>query len=288
MCIINTCNTTTNTCNLPVDKTCQTTASLCDGKYECNSETGNCDFLDIDVLCDDGNSCSIDTCEADSCRHSSIPGCSVPGALMETWSGIEGVLVSDFTSVAAYPDSPDATEPLLNGFEAPLVDRGSNFGSRIRGYLVPFKSGDYTFYIASDDQGELMMSTSEDPDLATVIATVPGWAGSRDFWKYPAEQQSAPITLVKGMRYYIETKYKEGGGGDNMGEPALICLMRTYESPALHVSYYLCGCSSVLCRFLHLFFSCCMGVAYIQRQHPSRGNQPRAYFHVSSRGLHLR
>ena len=48
-----------------------------------------------------------------------------------------------------------------------------------------------------------------------MIAEVPGWTSYLEWGKYP-EQQSAPITLVGGQKYYIESIMKEGGGGDSM------------------------------------------------------------------------
>ena len=85
----------------------------------------------------------------------------------------------------------------------------------MRGYVHPPTTGDYTFWIASDDNSELWLSTDEDPAHKVLIASVPEWTSSREWTRF-ASQQSAPITLMAGRKYYIEALAKEGGGGDNL------------------------------------------------------------------------
>jgi hypothetical protein len=85
---------------------------------------------------------------------------------------------------------------------------------RIHGWLEPPTTGNYTFWIASDDYGELWLSTSENPAGAVLIANVPGWTNSREWAKYPDPQESDPIPLVAGQKYYIRGLMKEGGGDD--------------------------------------------------------------------------
>ncbi len=135
------------------------------------------------------------------------------GIRRDTWSGTPGVAVADLTGLATYPDSPTATETITS-FEIP-VNVADNFGSRVHGYLNPTVSGQYRFYLASDDNGELWLSTDNDPANRQLIATVPTWSNSREWNKFP-EQQSALITLEAGEVYFIEAMMKEQGGGDNL------------------------------------------------------------------------
>ena len=134
--------------------------------------------------------------------------------LREVYTGIAGVSVSDLTGAPGYPDEPDATELITDYFESP-TDVMDEYGQRLHGFVVPPVSGDYTFWIASDDGGELWLSGSEDPGGAQRIATVMGWTSSRE-WGREANQQSAPVSLVAGRAYYIAALMKEGGGGDNL------------------------------------------------------------------------
>jgi len=133
--------------------------------------------------------------------------------LFEYWLDIGGVAVSDLTSAAGYPDNPDDSE-LLDKFEGP-VDWADNYGIRARGFLYPPADGDYTLWISGDDYIELYLSTDDDPANMALVAEVPGWTNALEWGKYP-EQQSAPITLVDGQKYYIEALMKEGGGGDSL------------------------------------------------------------------------
>ncbi len=83
-----------------------------------------------------------------------------------------------------------------------------HFGSRIRGYLHPPKTGEYVFWVAADDQAELWLSTSEDPKNKVRIITMNRWTPSRVWDKYP-EQQSGPVRLEAGRRYYVEALQHE-------------------------------------------------------------------------------
>jgi hypothetical protein len=135
------------------------------------------------------------------------------GILREWWTGIGGTAVTDLTSSPAYPASPSGRS-IASSFEAP-TDWADSYGTRMRGWITAPISGNYTFWIASDDGGELWLSTDANPADRSLVARVPGWTTSREWGKYP-EQQSAPIPLAAGGRYYVEALQKEGGGGDNL------------------------------------------------------------------------
>lgn len=136
----------------------------------------------------------------------------------EWWLDITGTAVSDLVNNTRYPSQPDGVE-LVDIFEGP-VNWADNYGSRLRGWLFAPMTGDYTFWIASDDNGELWLSTDEDPINKRRIASVPGYTPSRDFDNTGGtggpEQKSQPQHLVKGQRYYIEALMKDGTGGDNV------------------------------------------------------------------------
>jgi hypothetical protein len=102
----------------------------------------------------------------------------------------------------------------LTSLEIP-TDAADNYGTRIRGYIVPSTTGSYTFYLAGDDQCQLWLSTDNNSANKTKIAEVTGWTNSREWNKY-ASQTSASKTLTAGQRYYVEVLHKEGGGGDNL------------------------------------------------------------------------
>jgi hypothetical protein len=133
--------------------------------------------------------------------------------LREVWEGIgSGTSVSDLTGNSAYPGSPTFSDERTL-FETP-TDFADNFGSRLHGWLHPDTSGEYTFWIASDDNSELWLSTDDRPGNAVLISKVTAWTNSRQF-DDPDVVPSGPIHLEGGQKYYIRALYKEGGGGDN-------------------------------------------------------------------------
>ncbi len=133
--------------------------------------------------------------------------------LREWWTGIGGNDISLLTSNANYPDNPSGSAEMTL-FEGPS-GFGDSYGTRMRGYVHPPATGNYVFWIATDDNGELWLSSDDDPANKQLIASISGWAGSRDWNKF-ASQESTEISLVAGRRYYIEALQKEGNGGDNI------------------------------------------------------------------------
>ncbi|MCX6045609.1 MAG: discoidin domain-containing protein, partial [Chloroflexi bacterium] len=133
--------------------------------------------------------------------------------LREWWTGLSGSLVTDLTNNAKYPYQPSGSNQLTS-FEAPS-NWADNYGTRLRGYLSAPVTGTYIFWIASDDYGQLLLSTDANPANAAVIANVPGWTNAREWTKY-SQQRSIAITLQAGQKYYIEAQQKEGTGSDNL------------------------------------------------------------------------
>ena len=135
------------------------------------------------------------------------------GALLERFDGIGGGAIANLLAAPNYPDMPNSTT-LRTDFEAP-TNIGSNYGNRMRAYVTAPATGNFRFYIASDDNGSLLVSPDTDPANAVEVATVPQWTNSREWNKFP-EQMSAEIALIEGEQYYVEALSKEAGGGDNL------------------------------------------------------------------------
>ncbi|MCX7727506.1 MAG: DUF2341 domain-containing protein, partial [Chitinispirillaceae bacterium] len=133
--------------------------------------------------------------------------------LREYWTGISGTTVSNLTSNPNFPNNPTAVTYLTSLLEAP-ANWNDNYGTRIRGYIHPPITGNYIFWIASDDNSELWLSSDDKQSRKSLIAYVNGYTSSRQWTKYPT-QQSAAIYLVAGRRYYIEVLHKEGTSNDN-------------------------------------------------------------------------
>ncbi|MBN2712831.1 MAG: hypothetical protein JXR97_10435 [Planctomycetes bacterium] len=145
------------------------------------------------------------------------------GITREVWFDITGTSVTNLTNSSRYPMQPDLRE-IRSSFEAP-TKIGDYYGTRMHGYLLAPVTGDYTLWIAGDDNCELWLSTDESTSQAKKIAYIAGWTSSREWTKY-SSQRSAAIRLVAGQRYYIMALQKEHSGGD--------CLAVAWQGPGLN------------------------------------------------------
>jgi hypothetical protein len=174
--------------------------------------------------------------------------------------------VSNLLSDPRFPNSPDTVvfedcfelwttgdSSLASGFTT-----YTNYGAQMLGYFYPPKTGNYTFYICSDDNSELFLSTDDNPANKRLIATETSWSeprqyvashGQSDLTAKRSDQYTGTqwptghtITLTQGRPYYIEAIMKQGGGGDNLsvsidgngpipGKPWLLS-SRSNSSPA--------------------------------------------------------
>ncbi|MSU37140.1 MAG: hypothetical protein EXS36_19005, partial [Pedosphaera sp.] len=148
------------------------------------------------------------------------------------YGGIGGNAVDALTGDPRYPATPDYTIPVfsLNLRDAFPDNSHEAYGGQIVGLLTPKVSGDYVFFLTTDDGGALYLSTDEKPANKKQIAAETAWSGdgqfitsggSSDLTSKRSDQYggtewptAAKISLVAGKAYYIESLHKEGGGGD--------------------------------------------------------------------------
>jgi hypothetical protein len=133
--------------------------------------------------------------------------CATGSITRELWTNLPG------NGVGVIPVQNPTTTTTLTALESPS-NSGDSYGERIRGYICPPVTGDYTFWVAGDDQTQLWLSTDEDTANKVRIAFNTGWTSAREYTKF-ASQRSALITLTAGYRYYIEAIHKEGASNDN-------------------------------------------------------------------------
>lgn len=137
----------------------------------------------------------------------------VPGTITQSfYEGISGNALTGLTASSAFPSSPNSLSTLTSIY---MNGHGDNYGSTIRGYVIPPTTGSYTFWIAGDDQADLRLSTNADPANSSVIATLTSAVSLND-WTSQSNQQSSTVTMTAGQPYYIEVRHKEGGGGDHI------------------------------------------------------------------------
>lgn len=133
--------------------------------------------------------------------------CTAEGKILrEVWNTSGSLESFDFTQ------KPSRNE-YLNKFASGL-DEGDNYMSRIRGYICPPQTGKYVFWVSSDDDSELWLSTDSTSENKVKIAYLTTWTSVNEWNKEP-NQESDTILLVQGQKYYIELLHHEGGGGDH-------------------------------------------------------------------------
>jgi len=133
--------------------------------------------------------------------------------LRERWTTLPGSDMASLTNYPEYPKNPIESE-FVKRFETDM-NSGDDYGEVYRGYVHPPASGDYTFWICSDDAGELWLSPNDQPKDIKRIANVESFTEFRQ-WDTQPSQKSQTIKLEAGKKYYIEARHKEGGGGDHL------------------------------------------------------------------------
>ncbi len=150
------------------------------------------------------------------------PAQTVGYALWEMYPGIAGGTVDELEGDGNYPGQPARWEYMasLNTDANGLSQVADSFGARISGWITPTESGQYRFFIRSDDSSRFYLSANATASGANLIA----WEnGCCQAFLEPAAvnpgnndslQTSEPVALTAGTSYYFAMVYKEGGGGD--------------------------------------------------------------------------
>ncbi|MDQ8204797.1 DUF1800 family protein [Pelagicoccus sp. SDUM812003] len=128
----------------------------------------------------------------------------------EVWLDLKGSSVDDLLTSPRYPDHPDIVDQLTS-LTGPK-NWEDRFGVRASGYLIPTRTGPYTFYLSADESATLKLSPDNSRENAVQIAS----SSRRNEGDYRDENQiSDPIQLVANQRYYIEVLHKEEWGNDH-------------------------------------------------------------------------
>jgi hypothetical protein len=161
-----------------------------------------------------------------------LPGLGT--AIAERWNNISSIDLNALKNDWRYPNNPDVTETITEfSWNGPDTD---DYGGRIEAWVYVPDTGNYTFWLNTDDQGELWLSTDDDSSNMVLIAQESSWADLNAWGS--GEEQSDPISLIGGERYYIMALWKEAGGGDHCqvawqgpGIPDRVIIEGTYLSP---------------------------------------------------------
>ena len=145
--------------------------------------------------------------------HFDLSACSVQAGQEVLLEG-----TNFYPYVVSFPDYPfhPSVREMLTLFEGPS-EWGEYYLARYRGWLRPPVTGEYTFWIASDNSSELWLSPDATPSKARKIAFISdfGWAKPREWSKFPS-QRSEAIRLEAGTTYYIEARHEQTTKNDNL------------------------------------------------------------------------
>lgn len=124
------------------------------------------------------------------------------------YNGISGSSVEDLDAYAYFPQVPSGVI-YLTSLET-IRNFNDQFGTWIRGYILPDETGTFTMNITGDDRSHFYLSTDDNPANMQLIAQTLGATSQHE--TYP--EQTYTVDLTAGNYYYFEIKNKEGGGGD--------------------------------------------------------------------------
>jgi len=136
------------------------------------------------------------------------------GVLWEYWADM--ATFGQLSKMLEDPRIPAApTEQLIRSRLSGPVNYADKYFSRMRAWLTPEVTGDYTLWLTGDNESQLWLSDTASPAQRALVAAVPAgqWAGVGEWDKFPT-QRSASLHLEAGKRYYIEAIMMEGGGED--------------------------------------------------------------------------
>jgi len=149
-------------------------------------------------------------------------GLGTGGLTRQVWTNISGNDVENLKSNTRYlNNTPDFTE-IVSRFEGP-TNSASNYGARFYGYFIPPVTGEYVFYIVSDDYSELYLSPTKSLADAEVVAYARGATGTGEWTKFESQDSTVGypafpygIPLVAGRPHFMMALHKEGGGDDHL------------------------------------------------------------------------
>lgn len=183
---------------------------------------------------DDGDQvyCRVTNAAGIMCSRTGIvsvlTGTTYPGLKREIWNyqNCENVRVGNCP--------PAGRVAALTTLEAPS-NWGEGYAGRVSGLFFPPVSGNYVFFVSSDDKSDLYLSTDANPANKRLIAQESAWSSARQWTEsgggsvlsQKRSDQWSPdggitrpyltgIHLVAGQSYYIEAIHRQGFGPDNL------------------------------------------------------------------------
>ena len=169
-----------------------------------------------------GNACEIEsaslheiTCRTSKNEASTFSSAPYPGGSglkRLIWGDIGGNGVDDIETYLE--GDAHVSDILCTG--ATNVGRGETYKQKMTGLFKAPRTGEYTFYLTSDDNSRVWLSTDATPEnKGDPLIDFTSWCNPRWAMLQNDKLKSEPRTLTAGNYYYIEAHHAEGGGGDH-------------------------------------------------------------------------
>lgn len=159
--------------------------------------------------------------------------------------GVAGTSVASLTGNARFPNQPDVVlfPPYFEwnatgDIGTPPGNWADNYGAQLVGWFHAPATGNYVFYLASDDNASLYLSTDATAANKKLIAQETAYSNPREYLssagsstvaskdssqfatsEWPNKDVGTGLAVIRlqaNQAYYIEAIGKEGGGGDNL------------------------------------------------------------------------
>jgi len=132
-----------------------------------------------------------------------------------TWGYlVNGAKIEILKNRTAYKSSLMQAEAVIQSLQ-PKVNLADSYAQCLIGYLVATETGDYTFWIAADDEGEFWLGGAASSKADKRICYTSEYVGAEEWGRRPS-QKSAPVRLEKGKAYPIMVLHAEGTGDDHV------------------------------------------------------------------------
>ena len=132
------------------------------------------------------------------------------GITRDVWNGLTG------TGVQSIPlHTAPSTTTNITALET-AENLGDGFGDRIRGYLTAPTAGFYSFFVTSDENVEVWISSSEESASKLKRSFISYGNVGTGVWNALTSQQSLPMLMKGGHRYFIEVIRRESTGTDHL------------------------------------------------------------------------
>ena len=132
-----------------------------------------------------------------------------------TWGYLVGnpscAIAADTVGYKSTLMEPEGVVPSLEA----KPDFADNFVELLAGFLLPPVDGDYTFWIAADDEGELWLGKAGGSTADRKLCSNPFYAERNNYRKFPS-QKSEPVRLEKGKAYPLKVLHGDGHMGDSL------------------------------------------------------------------------